>query len=75
MGPISVVLCFPWSWRQSTGRAFLALVLKLALEAKELEANALVGLEVVVDPFGFTDDGEPAVNWRATATAAELRPL
>jgi hypothetical protein len=47
----------------------------LRVKAAALGANAVVGLEVTLDPFAKSAEGEPGLRLRAVGTAARLEPL
>ncbi len=44
-------------------------------KARGLGANAVVGLEVTLDPFAKTEDGATGLRLHAVGTAAKLEPL
>ncbi len=44
-------------------------------KARALGANAVVGLEVTLDPVAVTDEGETGLKLHAVGTAAKLEPL
>jgi uncharacterized protein YbjQ (UPF0145 family) len=44
-------------------------------KARALGANAVVGLEVTLDPFAKSESGETGLRLHAVGTAAKLEPL
>lgn len=44
-------------------------------KARALGANAVVGLEVTLDPFAVSDKGTSGLRLHAVGTAAKLEPL
>ena len=44
-------------------------------KARGLGANAVVGLEVTLDPFAKAEDGATGLRLHAVGTAAKLEPL
>lgn len=80
-GPISVHMFLPDSRVTRENReeewtlAEMELLRRLRERASELGANAVVGLEVSLDPFAVSWLGSPGLSLNAVGTAALLEPI